>query len=189
MGGTLVVHEVYQRDDGSLGVNPPEGIAGAFSKQTQLTDSATTLSTQDSSTDALLAEHTGDHFIVHIDLEFKAGTRAFGIRLFEDKETGDAYVFDCDMGESRLIFDRSPNLPWYRCMNKGLERPLRLEAGRRYNIQVIVDDTIATLYLDGVALNTRMYSKAGDSLGVYVIDGELTIHNAVLHTELTATPA
>jgi beta-fructofuranosidase len=43
-----------------------------------------------------------------------------------------------------------------------------------------VDDTIATLYVDGVALNTRLYAKAGQALAVYVVDGTLTVENAVL---------
>jgi beta-fructofuranosidase len=65
-------------------------------------------------------------------------------------------------------------------MNKGLERPLLLEANRLYHIQIIVDDTIATLYVDGVALNTRLYAKAGQALAVYIVDGTLTLESAVL---------
>ena len=62
--------------------------------------------------------------------------------------------------------------------------PLRLEADRPYTIQVIVDDTIATLYVEGVALNTRMYAKPGQALAIYLVDGELTLENAVLETGL-----
>jgi beta-fructofuranosidase len=43
-----------------------------------------------------------------------------------------------------------------------------------------VDDTIATLYVDGVALNTRIYASAGEALADYVVDGALTVENAVL---------
>lgn len=41
-----------------------------------------------------------------------------------------------------------------------------------------------TLYVDGVALNTRMYAKAGEALAVYVVDGTLTLENAVLARRL-----
>ena len=91
---------------------------------------------------------------------------------------------DLEVGENRLLFDRTPNLPWFRYMSKGLERPLRLEAGRTYHIQIIVDDTIATLYVEGVALNTRMYSKVGQALAFYVVDGALTLGSAALGTGL-----
>jgi beta-fructofuranosidase len=51
-------------------------------------------------------------------------------------------------------------------------------------IQVIVDGTIATLCVEGVALNTRMYAKPGQSLAVYVVDGSLTVDHAVLASGL-----
>ena len=40
-----------------------------------------------------------------------------------------------------------------------------LEAGHTYHIRLVVDDTIGTLYVDGVALNVRMYERPGESLG------------------------
>ncbi|MEZ4583015.1 MAG: hypothetical protein R3A10_15505 [Caldilineaceae bacterium] len=47
-------------------------------------------------------------------------------------------------------------------MNIGLERPLNLMADQ-YRLQLIVDGAIATLYVDGVALNARMYAKPGSA--------------------------
>lgn len=63
-------------------------------------------------------------------------------------------------------------------------RPLLLEPKRKYTVQIIADDTIATIYVDGIALDTRMYAKAGQALAVYVVDGQLTLTNAVLETGL-----
>ena len=37
-------------------------------------------------------------------------------------------------------------MPWPAIQNIGLERPIRLEAGKKYHIQMILDDTIATIY-------------------------------------------
>ena len=179
-GGALVVHEVFQREDRTLGVKIPEGVAHAFSQQERLTDTAITLSSQDSCVETYLNRNLGDLFKFDVDLKFSSETRAFGIRLFEDESSGDAYEFIFQVGEHRVNFDRTPNLPWFRYMDKGLERPLRLEAGRTYHIQIIVDGTIATLYVEGVALNTRMYARAGQALTIYVVDGELRLENAVL---------
>ena len=36
---------------------------------------------------------------------------------------------------------------------------------------------IAVIYIDGVALTTRMYAKAGQGVNVYVVDGNLTVDN------------
>ncbi len=183
-GGTLVVHEVYQRADGTLGVKAPDGVAQAFSQKDSLTGTPMTLSAQASCAETYLARSTRDLFKLEADVAFSTETRSFGIRLFEDEATGEAYEFVFQVGENRVLFDRTPNLPWFRYMNKRLERPLRLEAGRTYHIQIIVDDTIATLYVEGVALNTRLYAKAGQALAVYVVDGTLTLENAVVETGL-----
>ena len=85
--------------------------------------------------------------------------------MYENEASGEGYEFRFTLGENRLEFDKTPNMPWFRCMNKGLDRPVFLKAGRTYRLKLIVDDTIATIYIDGVALNTRMYTKPGDSLG------------------------
>ncbi|MFR3667763.1 MAG: hypothetical protein ACLTVV_08450 [Ruminococcus sp.] len=61
-----------------------------------------------------------------------------------------------------MIFEKSPNWPWPQMNNMGLERLIRLVPGKKYHVQIIVDDTIATLYVDGVALNTRMYTNPGE---------------------------
>ena len=83
---------------------------------------------------------------------FGKGTRSIGLKLLENEETGEAYEYFFPLGERRMVFDKTPNMPWYQYMNKGLERPLPLEAEKEYCLRLIVDDTIATLYIDGVAL-------------------------------------
>lgn len=72
-----------------------------------------------------------------------------------------------------LGFDKVPNCPWYRYDNRGLERPVVLEDDRVYTLEIVVDSTIATLYVDGVALNVRMYAKAGRSLDAHLAPREL----------------
>jgi len=184
-GGTLVVHEVYQREDRTLGVKPPDGVAKAFLKKNDLINKPLTLSSQDSCIETYLAQDTGNLFKFSTDVMISADTRSFGIRLFEDEATGEAYEFVFQIVEQRVLFDKTPNLPWFRYMNKGLERPLHLEADQTYHIEIIADDTIATLYVDGIALNTRMYAKVGQALAIYVVDGKLTVENAVLETGIT----
>ena len=60
-------------------------------------------------------------------------------------------------------------------MNKGLNRPIDLKAGKEYDLKVIVDDNILTIYLDGTALNARVYHKFGHTLSVTVTNGTLQL--------------
>ena len=84
-------------------------------------------------------------------MEFSEGTRSFGLRFYENEETGQSYQYLFNIEENRYRFETSPNMPWPANQNIGLERPIRLEAGKKYHIQMILDDTIATIYVDGVA--------------------------------------
>jgi beta-fructofuranosidase len=183
-GGTLVVHEAFQRVDGTLGMQIPTGVANAFLEGRRLIDTAVMLSSQDSSVETYLTAYTGDLFNFEAAVEFSTGTRRFGIHIFEDPVSGDACEFIFHLLENRLSFDRTPNLPWLCYLNRGLERPIRLEPARKYALQIAVDNTIATLYIDGVALNTRLYAKAGQALAVYGVDGNPTIDEAVIETGL-----
>ncbi len=69
----------------------------------------------------------------------------------------------------------SPNFPWFNCMNIGLERPIELVAGREYHIQLIVDDTIATLYVNGVNRIDRRQEDDNHQRNLEVaVDGDQT---------------
>ena len=59
-----------------------------------------------------------------------------------------------------------------------------LEAGHTYHIRLVVDDTIGTLYVDGVALNVRMYERPGESLGVFATDGCLSSNKSACRHQL-----
>ena len=53
---------------------------------------------------------------------------------------------------------------------------------------MIVDDTIATIYVDGVALNARAYKRPGESLSLFVSEGSLKVTNCKVTTGLRIEP-
>ena len=110
----------------------------------------------------------------------KLGKVSHVLSFYENEETSQSYQYLFNIEENRYRFEMSPNMPWPANQNIGLERPIRLEAGKKYHSQIILDDTIATIYVDGVALNTRFYQKFGQSLSLFVTDGTLTVTNAGL---------
>ena len=97
--------------------------------------------------------------------------------MLENEKTAQSYQYIFPVGENKYVFEKNPNWPWFGCMNIGLERPITLGAGETYHVQMILDDTIVTLYVNGVALNSRIYEKPGDALSVFVTDGTMEIRN------------
>lgn len=173
--GTFMAHEIYQREDGTLGVKVPEPVWNVFNTAEPVADCIMDSPSRRSTYTA--AEHTGDLFRFEADVEFGQGTRSFGIRLYENEDTEEGYQYIFHVGENRYEFEKNPNWQWPAHMNIGLLRPIKLEAGRTYYIRMIVDDTIATLYVDGVALNARFYTKPGEAVKLFVTDGTLKATN------------
>lgn len=183
-GGTLVVHEVLRRADGSLGVAPPSAVREAFAAPEYL--DAFELRSPDAAMEQIVVERSTDLFHLSGTIRFAAGTRSLSIRLFEDPATGQAYEFTFLFGEGRMIFDRTPNFPWYQLDNRGLERPIEWQPDHDHSFELIVDGDIATLYLDDVALNTRMTALPGTALAVAVVDGEAAVRGLTIRRGLAA---
>lgn len=173
--GAFMPHEIYQREDGSLGVKIPDSVWNAFCERKAVQNIK--LATVDTREERILAEDCGDLFSLEMTVTFKENTRSFALKLYEDPETGEAYQYIFSIGEKRIYFEKSPNFPWFQYMNMGLERPVDFTPNTQYHIRLIVDDTIATLYINGVALNVRMYHKFGDAVGIFVQDGTAEFTN------------
>ena len=181
-GGTFVAHEIYQREDGTLGVKIPNTVWDAFNEREKIEDF--TIDSRYGRTDKVIAVGCTDLFSFEADVKFTGDPQSFGVRILKNEEKAQAYQFLFHVNENRYIFEKNPNWPWFGCMNIGLERPIDLKAGETYHIQIIFDDDIATLYVNGVALNVRVYEKPGDALSMFVTDGVLEVTNASIAREL-----
>ena len=67
----------------------------------------------------------------------------------------------------------------------GLERPLKLTPGEPIELQVVVDGTIAEVYVSGkVAMSTRMYSPDQGRIGLFVDEGSATFKRLGVYSTL-----
>ena len=180
--GTFVPHQLYQREDGTLGCAMPDTVRAAFVEGENLED--VTLAAAASRQEKVLREDGGDFFKLELDVSFQEGTSTFGLRFYGNQETGESYQYLFHVGENRVIFEKSPNWPWPDEQNIGQERPIHLEPGKTYHVDLIVDDTIATLYVDGVALNARAYRKFGTAVSAFATDGTVELKNITLSRDL-----
>lgn len=180
--GTFVPHEVYQREDGTLGVKVPDTVWEAFVNREKVEDFV--LESPAGRTERVLKEHCGELFSLEADVTFSEGTHAFGIRVYDDVQTEQSYQFIFHCNEDRYLCEKNPNWPWYSYLSQGSERPITLEPGQKYHIRLIVDDTIGTIYVNGVALNARLYTKPGDALGIFASEGTIQVENCSISTEL-----
>lgn len=179
-GGCLEVLEVTFREDGTLGAIPPIELWEAISADSQPIEPVM-IETPDGRTVAELGVVTGDSYAVEATLEIAPGTRSVSLFFAGDPEADDWYAFNLDLNEQRLTFDRVPNWPWNRYDNKGLDRPLPADVtSKSVRVRLIVDETVATIFVDDIALSTRIYDPAGATLAVAVVDGSVSVTGASL---------
>lgn len=177
-GGTLVVHEVFPREDGTLAVRAPQTVLDVFAPAKSVPPRR--LEPVDAAAESVLVEQSGDLFRFDATVRFTASTRWFSLRLWEDESSGDGYEYRFDLATGLLTFDRRPNYPWYRYDNKGLDRPIGLAPDTDHHITLLVDDTIATLYVDGVALSARGYTRPGRGIAMQALGGTLEVLDATI---------
>ena len=107
--GTFVPHQLYQREDGTLGCAMPDTARAAFVEGENLED--VTLAAAASRQEKVLREDGGDFFKLELDVSFQEGTSTFGLRFYGNQETGESYQYLFHVGENRVIFEKSPIWP------------------------------------------------------------------------------
>ena len=201
-GGNLVAHEIFQREDGTLGVRVPAPVRDAFSvsqavdlqpvtgqcdckgNEARINGSVNGTGTFAAATAGLLP----DNCKITATIEFTHPTRDFGImlRAYDDFEQG--YFIRLKTAPQTLCFEtlfgmfpRTGNVP----RMTGLERPLALAPGKPVALEIFVAGTICEIYANGqIALSARMYNLKSGNWGVFVTEGEANFHNITLQTLL-----
>lgn len=119
---------------------------------------------------------------------YHGGASNFGLALQVDETFSQGYYLMFEPQYQRIHFRSG-----LRMYEQGgqmfsyaveMERPLHLEEGRIYELELYIQDTIGLLYVDrDVAFGFRMYNYKGRKLGFYVSDGDVTVKNAAIWTE------
>ncbi|MCR1842349.1 glycosyl hydrolase family 32 [Murimonas intestini] len=173
--GVFVPHEVCQREDGTLGVMPPDTLWQAFGRERILQEREAACG--DGRAAVRIGSSREELFRLEMEIEAGEGTKDFGLRFLENEETGQSFQYHFCLHENRVIFEKNPNWPWFQCMNLGLERQLPTPEGGRFHIRFIKDGTACVLYVNGTALSSRCYEAPGESISVFVTQGKICVRD------------
>lgn len=190
-GGNLVVHELSQEADGTLRVAPLPEVLGAFSYEQpvcpeplcgcwQVSKNTLKADAPYAYADLLLAEMPTTCRL-SMDVELLSDTAQLGVALHVDKRFSEGYYVIVDPFRRRIEY-KTP----IRMTERGgqkfpyeveMERPLSPFTRDRFHVDVLVDDTVLVVYVDGIALGTRMFDRGGGSIGLFVDDGSARFLN------------
>lgn len=187
-GGSLIVHEIYQDEDGTLKVKIPNMVDKAFKDAETIsfhsldevnnkTEKAALSSV--SGTNIMLSDASlPDTYKIETTFKMNENTNRFGLLLnySEAEDGGYAYLFD--NYKQKVMFEYWPNFPQYRYNGICCERPISLKPDIEYKVKIIVENGICVLYFDNkVALGARMYDRTKGKLALMVSDGSVEFGN------------
>lgn len=197
-GGSIVVHQLVQHEDGTLGVCPVESVANAFhhSEKTEIRGLSGnwehradgTLCSSEDGFAAALGSVIPAQCCIKAKLRYEGTPTRFGLALQVDEAFDFGYYL---MFEPQ--FNRIQYRSGLRMYEQGgqmfpyaveMERALKLEAGKEYEIALYIQDTIGVLYINNdVAFGFRMYNWKNRHLGFFVSDGTMEVKDAAVLTE------
>lgn len=179
-GGDAVIHEVTQRADGTLGTVLPRPHHAAHLSVPGLPPSDLTLSRADGCEETVLYDDPGTCFQVTWTFRYGPDTQSFGVRLSFDRASDVGYTFQIDPVQGFITFDKLPMAKWFTYLNNDMQRFMTFAPGREYAARLVVDDDIAVLYIDDVALGARMNERPGPSVTFFVNAGHVECHDIQL---------
>ena len=177
-GGTLVILEVVQREDSTLGVKFPDEVWAHATEVRETLDSMSLEATSGGKT-SVLGNIDDSSYGLAARLRAAPGTRSVSVLFGGDVDNEDWYSFKIDFNDNQLDFDRVPNWPWNRYNNKGLHRPLPANlSDDEIVVRLLVDDSVATILVNDIALTARVAAPSGTALGLSVADGSVAVTDA-----------
>ncbi|MCY2927027.1 MAG: GH32 C-terminal domain-containing protein [Planctomycetota bacterium] len=196
-GGTLVIHELGQKPDGTLAFRAPRPVLRAFGAQRACTFQpglgGCRISPQAVALDgggSLACADAGPlppSCKIEATIVYQPGTHGCGLALRTSDDFESGYYVRLEPAQQRLVFDAWPR-PNDQPFMIGLERPLRLEPGTPIRLTVLVEGTICVVYVNAeTAMTARLYDLPTGRWGVFVQQGQATFTDVSL-AERTAQP-
>jgi beta-fructofuranosidase len=194
-GGSIVAHKIIQNQNGTLGVCPVESVEKAFLNKKKVVlkpltgtwemNGDTAVGTSFDGFSSAIGNQIPDMCCIKARIKYTGNPTRFGIALHVDDTFAQGYY---------LMFE-----PWYnriqfrsglRMYEQGgqlfpyaveMERPLKLEADKEYELAVYIQGTLAVLYVNHEwAFGFRMYNEKERQLGFFVSEGILEVKDIII---------
>ena len=198
-GGSMVVHEVWQHEDGTLGVRPIPALKEALTVPSRVEwqplngdwtvgDGAVSVESPQAYASMLTVNDVPEVCRFEMSFTFRPGTDRLALAAQVDGEFARGYYFYFDPKRERVEYKSALRMHeqggWTFPWDVELSRPLALAPGKRYDVALYVDHCALVLYVnDDIALSVRAYDLRGRKFGLAVADGGAEFTNIRLLTK------
>lgn len=191
-GGCLVVHELWQDENGDLFVKPLPSVLNVVNTQETLEMKPLTgdwkLAENSASVDtpygysALLLNSLKETSRLSFDVEATGEVASVGVAIHVDESFAVGYYINIDFARRRMEFKSG-----VRMTERGgqmfpyeveLERPLSSKTTQSFHVDIIASGSVLEVYVDNrVVLGTRMFDVTGGCFGIYASDAKACFKN------------
>ncbi len=186
-GGSIVAHEIVQNADGTLSVRCPDEVRSNYGAPRIPEKTFTMGSVARSENGFTVGNHYGRSILMFgeqprrckIEADFILGgkTGDFGLLLGADLSENRFYTLRLEPSFRRMTLDRWPRKDLFCHSPTDTERNVRLKAGERHRLTVLIEDSVLEVYLDdSVAMGARMFDLRGE-WGVYAMSAVVRFEN------------
>ena len=166
-GGSLAVHELYQRPDGTLGVRAPAQREAAFTEEAA-SDTLTVRGTSGRTEEIGAMPHT---YLLRCTLEGDFARAGFAVA--HSAAAGYRYVVDTQ--NNTFSFENYPSADLFGDVT------VPITPAQAYEIVLFVEGNVCTAYINGEkALSARTEGALGGAAGFYVQGGEASVGYTLL---------
>lgn len=166
-GGSLAVHELYQRPDGTLGVRAPAQREAAFTEEAA-SDTLTVRGTSGRTEEIGAMPHT---YLLRCTLEGDFARAGFAVA--HSAAAGYRYVVDTQ--NNTFSFENYPSADLFGDVT------VPVAPAQAYEIVLFVEGNVCTAYINGEkALSARTEGALGGAAGFYVQGGEASVGYTLL---------
>ena len=171
-GGCLVVHELFQRSDGTLGVRMPDSIYRAIRERTlTATKSIDGTCRRESAVCGVM----DDFCAIDLQISYQGGNGSISLALFADENLEEGHFIRLELDQKRMVIDRWPREAHIN-HEPGLVRSVERWNQNGIRLTVIIDGTAACAYLDGeLALCFRAYRQQDPLWGLIAEDVKIAV--------------
>ncbi|WP_326992895.1 glycoside hydrolase family 32 protein [Chitinophaga sp. 212800010-3] len=189
-GGNLVSHQLSQNSDGTLNVKLPAGTEARFTnpvtpdavfKDATIQQDQQRIAFQTAATPSYIVfDQISGKKMITATISGVDVNAQFGFVFGMDKsfQKGNYYLLDFNQAQHSISSTY---------MNGGMPRTnaainYTLGAGKEYQLKVVTDGSVCTMYIDDkAALTSRIYSLANSFWGFYAANGNIQIKNLKLY--------
>lgn len=197
-GGSIVVHKIVQHEDGSLGVCPVDSVKNAFTKVQEAEIKGLTGNWEIEGNAAKCVREDGyasaisdvipEQCCVKATMKYSGDPVRFGmaLQMNEDFDFGYYLMFEPDYNRIQFrsglrMYEHGGQMFPYAVE---MERYLKMEADKEYELELYIDGTAAVLYVNhDVAFGFRMYNYKERRLGFFVEDGGFEVYDVEINVE------